>query len=210
MLQAVVGDWGAVFLSFGLLISVLGAYLSWSLLAAEVLYTAAESETMPKFLRKENKNKVPSAALWMTNITVQIFLMLTVFAEEAFTLAKELTGSMNLIPYLLVAAYGLKLSSSGETYGAKDAKQRRFDLFCGTVATIFCDMVVVCGWFEVIALVGNSLRPGYDLVYYYASWARQADFYTAGVGTLRRRYGRCRCCHPRFGYWRYRHLKQES
>lgn len=160
VLQAVVGDWGAVFVSVGLLISVLGAYLSWSLLAAEVLYTAAESETMPKFLRKENKNKVPSAALWMTNITVQIFLILTVFAEEAFTLAKELTGSMNLIPYFLVAAYGLKLSSSGETYGAKDAKQRRFDLFCGTVATVFAAWLLYAGGLKFLLLSAILYGPG--------------------------------------------------
>src|SRR5262249_38989932 len=35
VLEAIVGHWGAVFISVGLLISVLGNYLSWSLLAAE-------------------------------------------------------------------------------------------------------------------------------------------------------------------------------
>jgi arginine:ornithine antiporter / lysine permease len=37
-LEAVVGPWGAKFVSAGLIISVLGAYLAWSLLAAEVAF----------------------------------------------------------------------------------------------------------------------------------------------------------------------------
>ena len=36
VLEAVVGPWGAVFVSIGLVVSVLGAYLAWSLIAAEV------------------------------------------------------------------------------------------------------------------------------------------------------------------------------
>jgi len=34
VLEAIVGPWGKIFISIGLLISVLGNYLSWSLVAA--------------------------------------------------------------------------------------------------------------------------------------------------------------------------------
>ena len=44
VLEAVVGHWGAVFISIGVLISVLGAYLAWSLICAEVLFAAAQDE----------------------------------------------------------------------------------------------------------------------------------------------------------------------
>lgn len=63
VLQAVVGRWGDVFVSIGLLISVAGAYLSWVLLAAEILYSASNYDTMPRFLSHENKSGVPSMAL---------------------------------------------------------------------------------------------------------------------------------------------------
>src|SRR6185312_12242897 len=43
VLEAVVGQWGAVFVSLGLLVSVLGAYLAWSLICAEVLFVAAKT-----------------------------------------------------------------------------------------------------------------------------------------------------------------------
>src|SRR5262245_2799463 len=70
VLEAVVGHWGAVFVSIGLMISVLGAYLAWSLICAEVLFTAAKTEDMPRVFATENANGVPAAALWLTDIVV--------------------------------------------------------------------------------------------------------------------------------------------
>src|SRR5260370_33484204 len=110
VMETIVGPWGKVFISIGRLISILGNYLSWPRLAAEVLYSAAGQRTMPSFPARENANKVPSAALWLTNIVIQVFLIVTWFAEYAFTMALKMTSSMTLIPYLLVAAYGLKLA----------------------------------------------------------------------------------------------------
>lgn len=87
VLEAIVGPWGKIFISIGLLISVLGNYLSWSLLAAEVLHSAARDRTMPIALAAENSRGVPSAALWLTNSLIQAFLLVTWFAEYAFLLA---------------------------------------------------------------------------------------------------------------------------
>ena len=120
VMEAIVGPWGRVFISIGLLISILGNYLSWSLLAAEVLHSAGKSNTMPSFLARENRNGVPFAALWLTNVVIQAFVLVTWFAESAFTIALKMTSAMTLVPYLLVAAYGLKLAWTGETYGLTD------------------------------------------------------------------------------------------
>src|SRR5215510_15045836 len=56
VLEAVVGHWGAVFVSIGLLISVLGAYLAWSLICAEVMFAAAKNQDMPAVFAHENAN----------------------------------------------------------------------------------------------------------------------------------------------------------
>ena len=52
VLEAAVGQWGKVFVSVGLIVSVLGAYLAWTLMAAEVLFVAAKDDDMPRFLRR--------------------------------------------------------------------------------------------------------------------------------------------------------------
>jgi len=57
VLESVVGHWGSGFVSAGLIVYVLGAYLAWSLIAAEVLFTAAKAEDMPRLFATENGNK---------------------------------------------------------------------------------------------------------------------------------------------------------
>ncbi len=81
VLEHVVGHWGAVLISVGLLISLLGALLSWVLLCAEIMFAAAKDHTMPEFLRRENANQVPANALWLTNICVQVFLVVVFFTS---------------------------------------------------------------------------------------------------------------------------------
>jgi len=159
VLQAVVGPWGAVFVSAGLIVSVLGAYLSWSLLAAEVLFSAARMETMPAFLGAENRNKVPFAALWLTNLLVQFFLIMTLFAEQAFLLALKLTSSMILLPYLLVAAYALKLAWSGDTY-AEQPKGRSGDLVRAGLATLYAAGLIYAGGLKFLLLSLVIYTPG--------------------------------------------------
>jgi arginine:ornithine antiporter / lysine permease len=159
VMEAIVGPWGAVFISVGLLISVLGNYLSWSLLAAEVVHSAAKSRTMPSFLARENENKVPVAALWLTNIVIQAFLLVTWFAEYAFTLALKMTSSMTLIPYLLVAAYGLKLAWTGETY-ADDGRARTTDWVRGGIAALYAASMIVAGGTKFLLLSALLYAPG--------------------------------------------------
>jgi arginine:ornithine antiporter / lysine permease len=158
VLESIVGPWGRIFISVGLLISVLGNYLSWSLLAAEVLHSAAAHGTMPSFLAGENANKVPAAALWLTNIVIQTFLLVTYFAEYAFNLALKMTSSMTLIPYLLVAAYGLKLAWTGETYA--DARGRAIDWIRGAIATLYAAGMIYAGGTKFLLLSTLLYAPG--------------------------------------------------
>ncbi|WP_145483100.1 amino acid permease [Yersinia aldovae] len=159
VLEAIVGRWGAIFISVGLIISVLGAYLSWSLLAAEVLFSAAKSKSMPKVFATENSNAVPSAAVWLTNIFIQIFLILTLFTDYAFQLALELTSSLTLIPYLLVGAYGLKLAWTGETYET-NARGHRKDLIFALIATFYSALMIYAGGLKYLLLSAIIYGPG--------------------------------------------------
>lgn len=144
VMRAIVGPWGTVFISIGLLISILGNYLSWSLLAAEILHSAAKTRTMPAFLASENAGGAPVAALWLSNIVIQFFVLVTWFAEYAFTLALKMTSSMTLVPYFFVAAYGLKLAVTGQTY-TPDKRGRAADGTFSAIATIYTAGMIVAG-----------------------------------------------------------------
>ena len=142
---------GALFVSFAVIVSVMGAFLSWLLLAAESLFSAAKSKIMPSFLARENKNKVPAAALWLSNVLTQAFLIVTIFTDYAYTLALELTSSLCLVPYLLVGAFALKLAWTGDTYQPA-SKQRTFDLVVSGIATAYAALMLYSGGIEYLLL----------------------------------------------------------
>lgn len=159
VLEAVVGPWGAIFISVGLIISVLGAYLAWSLICAEVLFTAARTKDMPKLFATENENKVPAAALWLTNIIIQIFVISTYFSQDAFALMLNLTSAVSLIPYLFVAAYGLMLSRRGETYEVRPEERRR-DVVVASIAVFYSLFMIWAGGLKFIVLSAVLYAPG--------------------------------------------------
>lgn len=106
----IVGPWGGIFMSVGLLVAVLGAYLAWTLMAAEVLYTAALNNDMPKYMRKVNSHGTPINALLMSSITASLFVLVAKFSEDAFNFSLVMTGVMALVPYALSGGYALRLA----------------------------------------------------------------------------------------------------
>lgn len=192
-LEAVVGPWGAVFVSVGLLVSVLGAYLAWSLICAEVMSAAARNKDMPALFATENANKVPSAALWATNIVVQVIVITTYWSRDAFGLMLSLTSAMSLIPFLLVAAYGLMLVRRRETYDTIRPRERGRDLVITALATLYTVFLLYAGGVKFIVLSAVLYAPGTAL-YVWARreqglpvFARAADwviFLAAAIGAV--------------------------
>jgi arginine:ornithine antiporter / lysine permease len=111
VLERAVGSWGAVLINLGLLISVGGAMLSWTLLAAEVPFSAAKEKVFPQTLSQENTHAAPSAALWLSNGIVQAVLLLSLLAGDAYLTLIKLATSTILVPYVLCALFAIKLAS---------------------------------------------------------------------------------------------------
>lgn len=168
VLAAVVGPWGGVFISIGVIVSVLGAYLAWSLICAEVLFVAAKTDDMPKVFARENQNKVPAAALWLTNIIVQLFVISTYWSQDAFALMLNLTSAMSLIPYLLVAGYAVLIARRGETYDVRPQERSR-DLFIAGIACAYTIFMILAGGLKFVLLAAMLYAPG-TILYF---WARR-------------------------------------
>jgi arginine:ornithine antiporter/lysine permease len=176
VLEAVVGPWGSVFVSVGLLISVLGAYLAWQLICAEVLFTAAKTDDMPRVFATENANRVPVAALWLTNIIVQLFVISTYWSQDAFALMINLTSSMSLIPYLLVAAFAVLIARRGETYEVRPQERRR-DLVLAGIATAYTLFMIIAGGLKFVLLSAILYAPG-TILYIWARRERGEKLFT--------------------------------
>jgi arginine:ornithine antiporter/lysine permease len=166
VLESVVGPWGAVFVSVGLLVSVLGAYLAWALICAEVMFAAGKSKDMPKMFAKTNANGVPHVALWVTSIIIQIIVITTYWSRDAFALMLNLTSATTLIPYFLVAAYGLMIARRGETYEVRPEERGR-DLILAGIAVAYTVFMLYAGGLKYILLAAILFAPG-TILYYMA------------------------------------------
>jgi len=159
VMEAVVGYWGTAFISVGVIVSVLGAYLAWTMMAAEVLYVAAKDRDMPSFLTRTSGKNVPVPALIMTSVLIQLALVVTLFSADAFTFTLKLCSSLSLVPYLLAAAYALKLGASGETYDVRPQDRAR-QLFVAGLATFYTVFLVFAAGLDFLLLSFIIYAPG--------------------------------------------------
>ena len=158
-MESVVGHWGLVFISIGVIISVLGAYLAWTMMAAEVLFVAAKDKDMPSFLARTNDRNAPVPALLMSSILIQAALVVTLFSSDAFTFMLKLCSSLSLVPYLLAAAYALKLGARGETYDTQP-QNRSKELFVAGLATFYTVFLVFAAGVDFLLLSLVIYTPG--------------------------------------------------
>ncbi|MGW0040683.1 basic amino acid/polyamine antiporter [Rhodococcus sp. NPDC003348] len=158
--ESAVGTWGAWFISIGLIISVLGAYLAWTLMAAEVLFVAAEDRDMPSFLARANGRNVPMVALLFTTVLIQLVLVTTLFSDDAFTFTLKLCSALSLVPYLLAAAYALKLGWTRETYDELHPENRTKELIFAAVATFYTAFMIFAAGLEFLLLSCIVYAPG--------------------------------------------------
>ncbi|MGY6022796.1 basic amino acid/polyamine antiporter [Streptomyces spinosirectus] len=143
VLEHAVGTWGEVFVSVGLIVSVLGAYLAWTLMAAEVLFVAAKDDDMPRFLKRSTPADVPVPALVMSTLLSQVFLIVTLFSDDAFNFALDLTSALTLIPFLLAAAFAARIALAGDRAGAGE-------LVVAAVATIYTAFLIYAAGFKFV------------------------------------------------------------
>lgn len=117
ILAAAVGPWGSILIRVGLIISVAGALLAWTLLAAEMIYLSGRGKdhTSPELFGRLNKAQTPAPALWLTNGLISLLLIYNFSNSSGYEKIIQLASSMCLIPYLLCAAFALKETLKGKS-----------------------------------------------------------------------------------------------
>ncbi len=114
VLTAVVGPWGGALISLGLCLSVLGAYVSWQMLAAEPVAMMAYDGLLPRALGKTNNNGAPWAAQLVSTIVIQLWVIVFFISEAAYTSMVQLATVLYLVPYLFSALYLVLLTVRGK------------------------------------------------------------------------------------------------
>ena len=168
VLEKAVGTWGAVLVYVGVIVSVGGGFLAWTLLAAESLFTPAGGGVMPKWLAKQNEKGVPANALWLTNGMVQVFLLVTLMSKASYLALISLSTAMILVPYLFSAIYGVKLAWADKHGDAakvpsqpvQPAKSSASDAPVAALAAIYCIWLLYAAGLKYLLLSALLYAPG--------------------------------------------------
>jgi arginine:ornithine antiporter/lysine permease len=160
VLESVVGSWGAVLVNIGVVVSIFGAWLAWTLFALELPYRAAKDGTFPAVFAKTNKNGTPIVALTVTNLLIQAFLFTFLITDYAYIFTFSLATTTILIPYMLTAFYQIKISLAEKP----GIKARGFNIFVGVVAAIYGGWLVYAAGIDYLLL--TSLVYGAGAIVY--------------------------------------------
>ncbi|NCU08774.1 basic amino acid/polyamine antiporter [Pantoea ananatis] len=109
LMTSLTGSWGNAIIVVGLIISVCGAYLSWTIMAAEVPFIAAQQGAFPRSIARQNARNAPAASLWLTNGSIQVCLILIALTGADYNTLLTIASEMILVPYLLVGLYLIKV-----------------------------------------------------------------------------------------------------
>ncbi|MDQ0150369.1 arginine:ornithine antiporter/lysine permease [Eubacterium multiforme] len=164
VLEFAVGKWGAALINLGLIISLFGSLLGWTLLSGEIPFVAAKDGVLPKVFAKSNENSAPIASLIITNLLVEVFLILTLVSEGTYQALYSVSSTAIMVPYLLSAMYAMKLSYSGETYDVNPTGRTK-DKICSTIATIYAIWLVYAAGLRYLLLCAILYAIG--IIFYY-------------------------------------------
>ena len=178
VLESLVGKWGAALISIGLVVSVGGAFLSWTMLCAEIPYAAAKDGNYPRWFAVENSAGSPANSLWITNALVQIFLIITLFASSTYQFLYSIASVAILPPYVFSGAYALKLALTGDTYGPGETARSR-DIVIGGLATVYGVWLCYAAGLSYLLLTTILFAPA-TLLYIAARRERNERLFAAG------------------------------
>ena len=167
VLERAVGPWGAGLINLGVILSLAGALLGWTVIAADTPYSTASQGMFMKVFGKENSKEAPYVSLIVTNLIIQIFLIIVLFNESTYQIFYGISTGCIIYPYLLCAAYYVKLTFKGENMGMFTAGQLVREKIFAVIGLIYGVWMVYSMGLDV-NLIATALYAFGNIVYYLA------------------------------------------
>lgn len=100
--------WGGPFISIAIIISILGSWLSFTILPAETTSEMADYKLLPASWGKLNSHNAPSMSLLIVGACTQAFLVVLLFSADAYDFAFSMCTVAIVITWAFAAAYQAK------------------------------------------------------------------------------------------------------
>lgn len=160
ILESAVGPWGAALINIGVILSLAGALLGWTIIAADCPYSAAQQGVFMKAFAKSNKNDSPAFSLWLTNGIIQLFLIVIYFNESTYQVFYTLSTSMIMIPYFLSSLYYLKVAITKEGFDNAGSGELVKAKIFGLIGTIYGIWMLYSSGLELLLIASILYAPG--------------------------------------------------
>ncbi len=102
--------WGGSFITIAMIISVMGAWLSFTILPAETTNEMAHDQLIPSAWGKLNAHKSPQYSLIIVGICTQVFIAILLFSSDAYDFAFSMCTVAIVVTWALAALYQVKFS----------------------------------------------------------------------------------------------------
>ncbi len=112
ILRSTCGEWAYWFVISAVIISLLGGWVAWTLVVAQVPYEAAIVGILPPVFKKTNKKGMPTFGLIASSIVMELFLVMVATADDVYLAALHITGLMIIPCYFFTGLFLIKKADS--------------------------------------------------------------------------------------------------
>lgn len=145
VLREIGGEWCYYFVIITVIVSLLGGWLAWTLVCAQVPYEAATVRIFPTRFLRLNKYGMPAFGLFVSSVVMECFLILVMMADDVYMAALTITGMMILPAYLFSGMYLWKESYHIDELGIKGRKDKWRCRVTGIACTLYCLWMIYAG-----------------------------------------------------------------
>ena len=151
ILASVIGPVGSTLVTAGLIISLLGSMLSWSIINAECAYEAAEAGAFFKAFARSNKKGAPQFSAIVCALIIQATLIIILFNESTYTALYTMSITMVMFPYAFSTIYYAKLSFGKNPYRNADSLGRGISRVIAVVGVVYSFWMLYCSsWYLLL------------------------------------------------------------
>ncbi|MGX7163275.1 basic amino acid/polyamine antiporter [Enterococcus massiliensis] len=151
LFELMVGRWGAILINGGLIVSLIGVWLSWTILPVETMRNMSRDGLLPKSWQKVNQKGAPTFAIVVTTICTNLFLLSLLVTDEAYNFAYTLGTASIFFTWLFLGLYQMKLS-----YQRKEKRQ----FMIGAAVSLFLLWAIFFVAFKEVLIVSVLYIPG--------------------------------------------------
>lgn len=108
ILREACGEWAYWFVISSVIVSLLGGWVAWTLIVAQVPYEAAVVGILPKAFKRLNRHGMPAFGLFASSIVMELFLLMVVMADDVYLAALQITGLMIIPCYFFTGLFLLR------------------------------------------------------------------------------------------------------